>query len=255
MSPSCGSSTTRRRVSQLRTDRLSTGATLHDRVTVWAVHRHLLPLLSLVAACSSEGGVSKQQEKTTESQRKLAGVFPDRFQCDSILKAEQVAELLGAVKAHKLDNAISPPKGIAQPCNYEVTMQTAMEYWTYDFDCRDHYKERADKLFEQYKRTSAELVSQYDQMSDAGLVKPTDAGIVIKRPDDAVEVQVGAKALDHHGQGLLFIDDDAPCYVRVIGPEAARRLALAQAVAKNLTFMNAPMDPRPADAASRPAAP
>jgi hypothetical protein len=209
------------------------------------VHRHLLSLLALTAACSSEGGASKQQEKGTEPGRKLAGVFPDRFQCDSLLKNEQIAEVLGAVKANKLENAISPPKGVPQPCNYEVIMQSTMEYWTYDIDCRDHMKERADALFAQYKKTSAELVAQYDHMSDAGLVKPTDAGLIIKRPDDAVEVQVGAKGLDHHGQGLLFIDDDAPCYVRVIGPEAARRLLLAQAVAKSLTFANAPMDPRP----------
>ena len=59
------------------------------------------------------------------------------------------------------------------------------------------------------------------------------------------EVEVGAKGLDHHGQGLIFIDDDAPCYVRVIGPDAANRLALAQLIAKNLTFANAPMSPRP----------
>jgi hypothetical protein len=209
-----------------------------------AVHRHLL-LLTLVAGCSSEGGATKQTEKSTEPGRKLAGVFADRFQCDSIAKPEDMAQLLGAVKAKKLESAISAPKGLAQPCNYEVVMPAQLEYWTYDFDCRDHMKERADKLFEQYKRTSAELVQQYDQASDAGLVKPTDAGIVIKRPDDAVEVQVGAKALDHHGQGLLFIDDDAPCYVRVIGPDATRRLAVAQMVAKNLTFANAPMDPRP----------
>lgn len=209
------------------------------------VHRHLLPLLALLAGCDSGAASSKQTEKATETERKLAGVFPDRWQCDSIAKPDQIASLLGAVKANKLESAISPPKGVPQPCAYEVTMQSTMEYWTYDLDCRDHMKERADKLFEQYKRTSAELVQQYDHMTDAGLVKPTDAGVAIKRPDDAVEVQVGAKALDHHGQGLLFIDDDAPCYVRVIGPDAARRLALAQMVAKNLTFANAPMDPRP----------
>jgi hypothetical protein len=124
-------------------------------------------------------------------------------------------------------------------------MQSTMEYWTYDIDCRDDMKQRADALFAQYKRTSAELVAQYDQMTDAGLVKPTDAGIAIKRPEDAVEVEVGAKALDHHGQGLLFVDDDAPCYVRVIGPDAPRRLELAKLVARNLTFANAPMTPRP----------
>jgi hypothetical protein len=209
------------------------------------VRRHLLPLLTLVAACSSEGGASKQTEKSAEPERKLAGVFPDRFQCDSIAKPEQLVQVLGAVKVNKLESALSPPKGVPQPCNYEVVMQSTMEYWTYDIDCRDDMKQRADALFAQYKRTSAELVAQYDQMTDAGLVKPTDAGIAIKRPEDAVEVEVGAKALDHHGQGLLFVDDDAPCYVRVIGPDAPRRLELAKLVARNLTFANAPMTPRP----------
>jgi hypothetical protein len=209
------------------------------------VRRHLLPLLTLIAGCSREGGASKQTETSAEPERKLAGVFPDRFQCDSIAKPEQLVQVLGAVKVNKLESAMSPPKGVPQPCNYEVVMQSTMEYWTYDIDCRDDMKQRADALFAQYKRTSAELVAQYDQMADAGLVKPTDAGIAIKRPDDAVEVAVGAKALDHHGQGLLFIDDDAPCYVRVIGPDAPRRLELAKLVTKNLTFANAPMTPRP----------
>ena len=62
---------------------------------------------------------------------------------------------------------------------------------------------------------------------------------------NATEVQVGAKGLDHHGQGLIFVDDDAPCYVRVVGPDAGRRLELAKLIAKNLTFENAPMTPRP----------
>ncbi|HEY5925525.1 MAG TPA: hypothetical protein VIV11_27760 [Kofleriaceae bacterium] len=207
--------------------------------------RHLLALLSLVAACDSGAASSKQTDKTTEPERKLAGVFPDRFQCDTITKPAEIAQIVGGTKANKLESALSPPKGLPQPCNYEVVMTNTLEYWTYDIDCREGMKQRSDALFAQYKRTSGELVAQYDHMSDAGLVKPTDAGIVIKRPDDAVEVQVGAKALDHHGQGLLFVDDDAPCYVRVIGPDAARRLALATAVAKNLTFVNAPMDPRP----------
>ena len=205
----------------------------------------LLPLVTVLAACSSEGGATKQTEKSTEPERKLAGVFADRFQCDSVTKPEQIAQLVGGLKANKLESAISPPKGVPQPCNYEVVMQSSLEYWTYDIDCRDSMKQRADALFAQYKKTSAELVAQYDHMTDAGMVKPSDAGVVIKRPDDAVEVDVGAKALDHHGQGLLFIDDDAPCYVRVIGPDAARRLELAKAVAKNLTFANAPMTPRP----------
>lgn len=205
----------------------------------------LLFVVTALAACSREGGASQQTEKAAEPERKLAGVFPDRFQCDTLTKTDVIAQLLGGIKANKLESAMTPPKGVPQPCSYELVLQSTLEYWTYDIDCRDNMKQRADALFAQYTRTSGELVAQYDQMSDAGLVKPTDAGIAIKRPDDAVEVEVGAKALDHHGQGLLFIDDDAPCYVRVIGPEAARRLELAKVLAKNLTFANAPMTPRP----------
>src|SRR5262245_22626395 len=190
--------------------------------------------------CSS----SPKPGKTTEKERKLAGVYPENFQCESITNLPEIRQILGATKANLLTGAMTPPKGVAAPCNFEVVMPSSMEYWTYDIDCRNDMKQRADALFAQYKRTSADLVQQYNAAADAG-IKPTDAGIVIKAPTDAFEVDVGAKALDHHGQGLLFIDDDAPCYVRVIGPDAARRLELAKAVAKNLTFANAPMTPRP----------
>jgi hypothetical protein len=139
---------------------------------------------------------------------------------------------------------MSTPKGVPHPCNYEVQAQ-ATEYWTYDIDCRDDYKARADALFAQYTSDSADRVQQYNQLADAGAVKPNDAGIVSHAPEGAAEVSVGAKGLDHHGQGLIFIDDDAPCYVRVVGPDSMRRLDLARLVAKNLTFANAPMTPRP----------
>src|SRR5262245_47056020 len=194
MSPNCALSTTQRRAWPHLTDLPHDWRAQPRSRYRQHVLRHLLPLMILVAGCSSEGGATKQTEKAAETERKLAGVFPDRFQCDSIAKTEQIAQLLGAVKANKLESAMGTPKGVPQPCNYEVVMQSVMEYWTYDIDCRDQMKQRADALFAQYKKTSAELVQQYDQASDAGMVKPTDAGIVIKRPDDAVEVQVGAKA-------------------------------------------------------------
>jgi hypothetical protein len=207
----------------------------------------LLPLaaLTLSVACSSESGGGKKQEKATEPERKLAGVFPDRFSCESIVKLDELTSVLGAVKVTPIESPMMPSRGLARPCTYQVTTETEMQAWTYDFDCRDNMKQTAEALFAQYRKTSAELVEAFDTAADAG-IKPTDAGIVIKRPQDAVEVSVGAKALDHHGQGLLFIDDDAPCYVRVIGPDAGERLELAKLIAKNLTFMNAPMTPRAA---------
>ena len=207
----------------------------------------VVPVLVFVAGCSSEGSTTKQQAKGTDSERKLAGVYPDKFQCDSLTKADDIKTVLGGVKSALMVAQFSPPKGVPSPCNYEVVMNDHVEYWTYDIDCRPDMKQRADALFEQYKKQSSELGQQYDHLTDAGLYKPNpDAGTpVMKRPEEAVEVQVGAKALDHHGQALLFIDDDAPCYVRVIGPDAAHRLEVAKLVAKALTFANAPMTPRP----------
>src|SRR5262249_30448488 len=126
------------------------------------------------------------------------------------------------------------------PCSYEI-LTPEPEYWTFDIDCRDGMKQRADALFAQYRDDSSEAVARYATL-DAGVGK-SDAGVA-RPPEPAVNVAVGAKGLDHHGEGLIFIDDDAPCYVRVAGKDAARRLELARLVAKALTPDNAPMVPR-----------
>jgi hypothetical protein len=198
-------------------------------------------MLGLVAACTS-GSRSDSDHKQVETTRKLAGVYPEDFKCDSITTTDALGRVLGGT-ARYIDTSMPVPTGVPHPCNYEVQAQQT-EYWTYDIDCRSDYKARADGLFAQYKEHSAELVDQYNGLADAG-IKPTDAGIAIRAPEPAAEVAVGAKGLDHHGRGLIFIDDDAPCYVRVVGPDSARRLDLAKLVAKNLTFANAPMTPRP----------
>ena len=203
--------------------------------------RLVLPVL-VFAACSSEGS-STNNEKTSEANGpRLAGVYPDKFQCESVTPVATLNTTLGGT-TRVVDNPMTPPKGIMHPCNYQIDIAGQFEYWTWDADCRDGYKQRADALFAQYAHDSADMVTQYNAAADAG-IKPTDAGYVMHAPTGASDVQVGAKALDHHGQGLLFIDDDAPCYVRVVGPDAGRRLALAQLIAKNLTFDNAPMTPR-----------
>lgn len=210
-------------------------------------------LLFALAGCSQDGSGSTQA-KPTEEPRKLAGVYPDKFKCDSVVTTESLGQVLGGT-ARQIDSPSSVPRGLPHPCTYEVTSQQP-EYWTFDFDCREGMKQRADALFAQYTRTSAELVEAYNGAADAA-PQPSakrdagthdkDAGIDApqRAPEPASEVAVGAKGLDHHGQGLLFIDDDAPCYVRVVGPDAARRLDLAKLIAKNLTFANAPMTPRP----------
>ena len=216
--------------------------------------RRTLCLIALVA-CSREDS-AEPAKKPAEPERKLAGVYPEYFKCDSIANPEALASVLGGT-ARQIDNPASVQRGTPQPCVYELATAPP-EVWTFDFDCRDNMKKTADALFAQYTRTSSELVDSYNVASDAGPVpglkidagikdKTIDAGpeVVRRAPEQATVVQVGARGLDHHGQGVLFIDDDAPCYVRVVGPEAARRLALAQLVAKNLTFANAPMTPRP----------
>jgi hypothetical protein len=210
---------------------------------VFSVRRIVLPLVAVVAACNSDGGrAATDQPKPTETARKLAGVYPEDFKCETIISLEELGQLLGGTP-RRVEGALMPPRGVAAPCNYEVSGQ-GVEYWTYDMDCRDGMKKRADALFAQYATDSAALVQKYNELADAG-IKPTDAGIAIRPPESSAEVAVGAKALDHHGRGLIFIDDDAPCYVRVIGPDFERRVALAKAIAKNLTFSNAPMTPRP----------
>jgi hypothetical protein len=168
-------------------------------------------------------------------------VYPDKWQCDSIASLEVLGELLGGT-VRQLDSALSVPRGLPHPCNYEVAGKT-QEFWTFDIDCRDGMKQRADALFAQYKTSSEGQVRRYEALADAGAIKPGDAGVE-RAPEPAAEVFVGAKGLDHHGQGLIFIDDDAPCYVRVVGKDGARRLELAKLIAKNLTFANAPMTPR-----------
>ncbi len=207
-----------------------------------AVRRTIL-LFALVA-CDKPGGAEATQptDKTAEKPMKLAGVFPSDFKCESIATLAAVGTALGGTAEAMPSSSVT--KGIAPPCSYQVTTPTAQEYWTFDFDCRANYKKTADALFQQYAETSAELVNAYNAAADAG-IKPTDAGIEIRPPEPAAAVDVGAKGLDHHGRGLIFIDDDAPCYVRVVGTDTARRLELAKLVAKNLTFANAPMTPRP----------
>lgn len=200
--------------------------------------------LVLVAACSNGSSDPVKQEKPAEA-RKLAGVQPEKFKCESVVPLDQLGQILGG-SPRQIDNTMPVPLGVAQPCNYEITTSTGSEGWTFDFDCRDGYKQRADALFAQYRETSREAVAHYTQL-DAGVSagRPGDAGVTAHPPEPAVEVAVGAKGLDHHGEGLVFIDDDAPCYVRVTGKDAARRLALARLIAKNLTLDNAPMVPRP----------
>ncbi|HEU4731800.1 MAG TPA: hypothetical protein VFT22_28080 [Kofleriaceae bacterium] len=219
------------------------------------MHRILCVLVAL-AGCKNDGAAASQPPAPPP--RALAGVYPEAWRCESIASPGALGEVLGG-SVKQVDSALSVPRGLPHPCNYEVSGKE-LEYWSFDVDCRDGMKQRADALFEQYRADSRELVERYEAMADAGANKasggkprgahggahPETDGGVERPPEPAVDVPVGAKALDHHGRGLIFIDDDAPCYVRVVGKDAARRLELAKLLAKNLTFANAPMTPRAA---------
>lgn len=240
----------------------------------------LLVLAGCTAGCNDDGATASKAEPPPRP-RELAGVYPEKWQCDSVASLAQLGEVLGGI-ARPIDSPSSVPRGVPHPCNYELTPNNPPapppppkagsgsaepfdphEYWTFDVDCRDGMKQRADALFAQYRETSKQLVEQYAAAQAAAAKNPggkhhgkgagapgtpgaDDVAATTHPPEPAVDVAVGAKGLDHHGQGLIFIDDDAPCYVRVVGKDAARRLALAQLVAKNLTFRNAPMTPRAA---------
>jgi hypothetical protein len=204
------------------------------------MHRFMLVLV-ILAGCKDDAAAPASKPPPP---RKLAGVYPDQWRCESVATLDALGQVLGGT-VKQIDSPMSVPRGLPHPCNYELQGATP-EYWTFDIDCRDNMKPRADALFAQYRKTSQELIEGYSAAADAGALKHHDTGPETHAPEPAVDVAVGAKGLDHHGQGLLFIDDDAPCYVRVVGKDAARRLALAKLVATNLTFANAPMTPRAA---------
>jgi hypothetical protein len=204
--------------------------------------RRLLLVLLVLTGCKGDGAEASEAPPSA-ARHPLAGVYPEQWQCDRIASLDTLGQLLGGTVS-QIDVAGSVPRGLPRPCVYEVQARE-LERWTFDIDCRDGMKQRAEALFAQYKATSDDHVQHYRALADAGAIKPSDAGSE-RAPEAAVAVAVGTKALDHHGQGLIFIDDDAPCYVRVVGRDAARRLELAKLIAHQLTFANAPMTPRAA---------
>lgn len=199
-------------------------------------------------ACKTNAGSSEQKREQEEAVPQLAGVWPQQFKCDSIAAPAALEALLGG-PLRRLENSISAQKGISPPCMYELTLATGTETWQFDFDCRNDYLATYDALVAQYRKQNTEMIADWNHKSDGGMFKPNDAGIQYNRPGDPVEIEIGKQGFDHHGTAVIFLDDDAPCYVRVAGKDTARRHELARLVAKNLTVMNAPMTPRRADAA------
>ncbi len=173
----------------------------------------------------------------------LVGVDLDRWTCDLIATPALISQTLG-IPVRGVDSTLGSAPGTPKPCNF-VAEGAAPEAWSFDFDCRDRALATAEKLFTEYTERNHALIGQFDA-STGGKVFTDDAGVEQHAVAAPVEVQVGRKALDHHGQAILFVDDDTPCYARVAGPDAERRLLVAKLVAAKLTPATAPMEPRPA---------
>jgi hypothetical protein len=209
-----------------------------------AVRATALAGFVVLSACSSDKPAAPAPSPVAGSAAQLIGIYPDEWTCDQVATIAQVGTALGG-EVRQLDGVMQTPAGVPRPCNYALGGgDAAVEAWTFDIDCRDQYEKLANGLFAEYQRGSEDLVAAYNGASDAGPLPTVDGGPPIKAPEAAHPVEVGKRGLDHHGQGILFIDDDAPCYVRVVGPDAARRLALAKLVAHGLTRARAPMTPR-----------
>jgi hypothetical protein len=207
----------------------------------------------LSAGCGKKSERERAEEKSAKSIAPV-GVLPFAFKCDSLAPAADLASLLGGT-IEPQENLNEPPQGTPGACNYLVTSEAGQQAWIYDVDCRSSALEQADILFAQYEEKNRKLVEGYAAASAA------DAGVPVKKPEKVAGapevdagpppppptaskvVAVGKRGLDE-GQGILFVDDDAPCHVRIVGPDPDRRLALAQLIAKNLTEATAPMDPK-----------
>ena len=185
----------------------------------------------------------------------LVGVDPAKFRCDSLLSEAQLADIAhGTVRV--VEGSMPPPDGTAAPCTYIVESArgsgTTTSAWSFDIDCRNGARDRADALFTQYRADSAMLVQAAAIENAKPRPKPAPGQPALPPPNPnavalATDVDVGARGLDHHGQALIFIDDDAPCYVRVTGPDAVARKELAEVLALALRPATAPMSLRAAD--------
>lgn len=172
----------------------------------------------------------------------LVGIDPERWTCDLLATRDAVSQAVGG-HVREVEGTLAPPRGTARPCNY-LTDGATPQAWTFDLDCRPGALRTAETLWKQYTEYNEALIAA---ASDATTEELTDdGGVVHAPPPPATPVEVGARGLDHNGQAVLFVDDDTPCYGRVVGPDPAGRLALAKLVAKQLTPATAPMEPRPA---------
>jgi hypothetical protein len=188
----------------------------------------LLACSAHLTACSSSKGDDSPSAKSSSKPYSNPGVAPEYFECDSLLTAKEIAKVVDG-RVEQVASAFESPNGVAEPCAYlhtsipEGDAGIIHEAWSFDIDCRDDALKDAKTMMTQWAEGAG------------------DGG--------SYRVEVGRGGLDHGGGGIVFIDDDSPCHVRVIGPRSDTRLAIAKVLAKRLTPDTAPMkDVRSPDA-------
>jgi hypothetical protein len=171
-------------------------------------------MASATAGCDKGDGGGGQGAAVEPTGSRVLGVEARDFQCSSLITVSELEAMLGG-PVIEAAAPFDPPMGTPRPCNYLVSGDGGQEAWSFDMDCR------------------ADALKLAGRMMDGYRASPGDAG--------AADVSIGRGGLDHHGQALIFVDDDAPCFVRVIGPRADGRAALGAHVAGRLNESVAPM--------------
>lgn len=184
-------------------------------------------VLLLSAACGDDKPKKKAAQKVEgQASAGFIGVDPSVFKCEPIGSLDDIAQAVGGAVV-MMEPMFDPPKGTPAPCDYrqlgaqskvlDGAAAPAQRMWSVRFDCRDSYMPSTVREMERL-------------VADEG----------------AARVTVGKWGVDHRDAALMFIDDNTPCSVRVVGPGASERLAIGNVIAAKLTLKTAPMTPRPA---------
>lgn len=227
-------------------------------------------IASSFSGCSSEDTTAAaSRAESARAESSTVGIEPALFQCSTVAPLDQVASVLAGEVA-EVATHFEPPHGVPRPCAYTRRFGEKQESWSFDMDCRPKALENAAKLMDQYRTQAAQVVeaaaaakkaeadrprkpekksgkparkadkADKARADDPSAESPPEPATPIAANAETKEVSVGRSALDHHGQALIFIDDDAPCYVRINGPGEAGRLGLAELIAERLGPENAP---------------
>jgi hypothetical protein len=172
----------------------------------------LLVPLTMTGCSKSSKTKKKVLSVDDDTAIRPVGVPAHSFSCETVAPTDMVAGAVGTkVKAET--SPFTPPAGAAAPCVYVGAIPDAgMVSWSFDIDCRERAQKDAKQLMVQYAQS-----------------------------EGALPVRIGQSGLDHNDASLLFIDDDSPCYVRVLGPGQQNRIGIAELVARKLDESTAPM--------------